>query len=415
MNGFLRWLRDLFGSPQRRTSNGQPAGSEASRAFTADHNEASLLLYRELVEGGGNLLFSPFSVRAALGLIYAGAGGETAAEMSRALHFPVRGENLHGLFAGIMERLNRADGGEYEVAVASSLWTREGVPLQQGFVELARQYYHGSLNIVDFQRDAEAARQEINYWVEEKTRRTIRELIPTGGVGPLTRLLLVNAIYFKGVWVRKFSEAATFHASFFLEDGSRIKVPLMNQHDKIWYARADGFQVVDLDYQGDDLSMLLLLPDRRDGLSALEQRLCARLLDDCIAMTRLRKVRLYLPRFKMSWGAVDLAGGLCALGMPSAFDDASADFSGINAHRPPHEDALSISSVLHRAFVEVNEEGTKAAAVTAVQIVSKGGLRFPGRTDPVFRADHPFLFAIRDRRESTILFLGRLMNPAREC
>ncbi|MDH5270991.1 MAG: hypothetical protein OEY32_13810 [Candidatus Krumholzibacteria bacterium] len=193
-----------------------------------------------------------------------------------------------------------------------------------------------------------------------------------------------------------------------------MQAPLMHQHKEVRYTQARGYRAVDLVYRGGDLSMLVLLPDRKDGLRDLEEALSARMLQDCVAQMDTREVRLFLPRFKITWGTVNVRDQLTLLGMPLAFNRFQADFSGINGHEPPHEDSLFISGVFHKAFVEVNEEGTEAAAATASTMIRGSSLR-PSKPPPVpiFRADHPFLFAIRDRRNGTILFFGRMADPTR--
>jgi len=193
-----------------------------------------------------------------------------------------------------------------------------------------------------------------------------------------------------------------------------VRAPLMHQQAEIRHLQAPGYQAVDLDYRGGDLSMLILLPDKKDGLRNLETSLSKNLLDDCVAKMSVREVKVVLPRFKFTWGTVNMRDQLTALGMPLAFDRSQADFSGINGHQPPDEHALFISAVFHKAFVEVNEEGTEAAAATAVTArVTSAMYSTPPRV-PIFRADHPFLFAIRDRKTGAILFLGRMSNPTEE-
>jgi len=281
-------------------------------------------------------------------------------------------------------------------------------------VDLVARHYAGGLHLVDFRRAAEAARVTINRWVEDRTKQKIRELVPPDGLDPDTRLVLVNAVYFKGMWVLQFRKAATRSEPFHLEGGGRVQAPLMYQEEEARYLEAGGYQAVDLDYRGGEVSMLVLLPDREDGLRALEETLSAPMLRDCAARMGVRTVKLFLPRFRVTWGTVDLCASLKGLGMPLAFERFRADFSGINGHPPPHQESLFIFAVFHKAFVEVNEEGTEAAAATAVVMMEAGGPPPEPPPVPVFRADHPFLFAIRDRRSGAILFLGRIADPTRE-
>jgi len=417
------WFRGLIGGKEEADAGADddtrlvpgPMGRLEMGSFTEGSNEFAVALYGHLRQLPGNVFLSPFSVRAALGMAHAGAKGDTAAQMSEALRLSLPDDVRHAALAEITLRLNAAGGGAYEMEVANSLWGQDGAPLEPRFLDLVARHYGGGMNLVDFRRGAEGARVAINNWVVEKTKRKIRDLIPSGGVDAETRLVLVNAVYFKGMWVVQFRKEATRDESFFLEGGGTVRAPLMHQETDVRYLRAEGFQVVDLNYRGRDLSMLVLLPDRRDGLPDLERKLSARVLHDCVARMDVREVEIYLPRFKITWGSVDLSIALAALGMSLAFARFQADFSGINGHAPPHEDSLFISAVYHKAFVDVNEEGTEAAAATAVVMRETMALR-PSRPPPVpiFRADHPFLFAIRDRKSGTILFLGRMIDPTRE-
>jgi serpin B len=355
-----------------------PTGPNGPKSFAGDSNDFALAMYGLLRHRPGNMFFSPFSIRVALGMTHAGARGETAAQMREALRISSSDETLHVAFAETVQRLNAAGGGKYEMAVANSLWGQDGLPLQPGYLDLIARHYGGSMNLVDFRRAAEAARMTINQWVEDKTRQKIRELIPSGGLSAETRLVLVNAVYFKGMWVLQFRRGATREEPFRLEGGGTE-----------------------------------LLPDRKDGLRDLEKTLSARLFHDCVAQMDVREVKLFLPRFKITWGTLNLGEQLTALGMSLAFTRSQADFSGINGHEPPDDDSLFISGVFHKAFVEVNEEGTEAAAATAVSMAPAAALR-PSNPPPLFRADHPFLFAIRDRKSGAILFLGRIADPTSE-
>lgn len=374
--------------------------------FTTDHNECALALYGQLLKRHRNFFFSPLSIRTALGMTYAGARGETAAQMRRALRFASSNDTLHVEFAELIRRLNATGDGRYELAVANSLWGQDGAPLLPGFLEIVTCNYDGETHLVDFRCDSENVCVAINKWVEDKTHERIRDLISS--LHPDTRLVVVNAVYFKGKWALPFREDATHDDLFFLEGGGTVQAPLMQQQEQVRYLQADGFQAVDLDYQGDELSLLALLPDTKDGLRDLEHRLSARVFQDCVAKMVIREVDLVLPRVKLTWSS-DIVPELSALGMSLAFNRSQADFSGINGHEPPHENALSISTVQHQAFIEMNEQGTEAAAATAIGMIVLG-CHAPAPV-PIFRADHPFLFAIRARKSGAILFLGRVADP----
>ena len=344
MTGFRAWLRSLFiNKEERRYDAALPDTStplNGLRSFTQDHNAAALALYGQLRQNPDNLFFSPFSIRTALGMAFAGARGETARQISIALHFTPLGENLHVAFAELIQSFNMAGDSQVLVTAANALWSQEGAPLRAEFRDLITPHYGGAINLIDFRDNPEGARVTINTWVEEKTNQKIQKLIPPGSLNADTNLLLVNAVYFKGMWLLQFRKAATRDEPFYLEDGGSVKVPLMHQHNRVRYWKARGFQVVDLDYQGGDLSMLVLLPGKKDGLQDLEKRISVRMLHECVAKLREHELKLYLPRFRMTWGSVDLRRYLSALGMPLAFERSQADFSGINGLTPPHQDCF---------------------------------------------------------------------------
>lgn len=418
MGGLGAWFRGLSGTNENvdpaLSLIDQPAGSSGGKSFAKDNNDFTIAMYAQLRQGSGNIFVSPFSIRIALGMTLAGARGETAAQMREALCISSSDETLHTAVAKIIQQLNAAGGGHYQMAVANSLWGQNDKPLLADFLKLiARHYDGGSLNLVDFRSDAETARRTINQWVGDKTQHRIRELIPSGGLDDETRLILANAIYFKGMWELPFPKTATHDAPFYLEGGGTVRASLMHQHERVRYVHAGDYQAVDLSYRGGDLSMLVLLPDRQVGLRDLEERLTERMLHDCVARLETPEVKLFLPQFQIACGTVNVRDPLAALGMPLAFSRGDANFSGINGLEPPHEDSLWISKVFHKTFVEVNEEGTEAAAATAV-ILERLGSSAPPPPIPIFRADHPFLFAIRDRRSGTILFFGRMSDPTQE-
>ena len=408
-----RWRRAVAGiwKSGRAHLTSQPG---EPRPFADDSNDFALAMYGQLRKRPGNLFFSPLSVRVALCMAQAGARGETAAQMRKALRSS-SDEALQIAVAETVRSLNASGGGRYEMAVANSLWSQEGVPLRPEYLDLIAREFGGAMNLVDFHGATEAARMAVNQWVEDRTRQKIRGLIPPGGLSADTRLILANAIYFKGMWLLRFLESETREEPFWLEDGGTVRAPLMHQYGDVRYLQANGYQAVELDYEGGDLFMLVLLPDRRDGLRDLETALSARLVRDCVAGMHYREVELFLPRFKMTLGT-DMENALAALGMPLAFSPIEADFSGINGHRPPDAHSLFISAVLHKAFVEVHERGTEAAAATLDNMEFTAALEPPPPPPPppIFRADHPFLFAICERQSGAILFLGRVFDPTRE-
>lgn len=410
----MDWFRRLFGrgepiyDPPRAVARPHPDGPVS---FAEGDNRFALALYERLRQQRGNLLFSPFSIRAGLGMALAGARGETAAQMREALCGPPADEALHVAIAETAQRLH-AGGRDSTLFVSNSLWGQDGAVLRPEFLHLIVRHYRGALHLVDFRGEPDGARLAINEWIAEQTRGRISDVVPPGGLDALTGLFLVNAVHFNGIWALPFSGSSTRDEPFHQERGGKVHVPLMRQRATVRYLRARGFSVVDLAYRGHELSLLVLLPDRKDGLPALEETLSAAVLDDIVAHLRERDVQLFLPRFTITFKSVDLREHLAALGMPLAFDAVRADFSGIDGHEPPHEDSLHISAVYHQAFVEVHERGTEASAATADMVAFRASFN-PVKEPPVpvFRADHPFLFAIRDRHSGALMFLGRMVTP----
>jgi serpin B len=375
------------------------AGDDAGVETTVQGNtEFALDLYQQLRTRGGNLIFSPYSISTALAMTYAGARGETARQMAQVLYFLPGQEQLHPAFAMLEAHLAKVQQkGNVQLRLANSLWPHMGSALLEGFLALTKQYYGVLITEVDY-GETEAARRMINAWVEEKTENRIKELIPAGVLDPWTLLVLVNAIYFKGNWASQFEPDLTEASLFWVTPQEQVQVMMMAQKGEFRYAKAGDLQVLELPYAGEDLSMVVLLPSEPDALARLETDLTVENLERWTQHLWQTEVQVFLPRFEITL-PFELSETLKAMGMVDAFGN--ADFSGM-AREP-----LFIAAVLHKAFVKVNEEGTEAAAATAV-VVARG---MPTRP-PVFRADHPFLFLIRENATRSILFLGRVANPA---
>jgi serpin B len=368
---------------------------EGNTAFALD-------LYQQLKTKEGNLFFSPYSISVALAMTYAGARGNTESQMAQTLHFTLDQSQLHPAFAELEARLNSVQQkGHVKLGVANSLWPQKKYDLLPEFLALTQEYYGVEITPVDYAHAAEAARLLINEWVEAKTEKKITNLIPSGILTSLTRLVLVNAIYFKGDWSSQFDKRNTSDAPFWVMPDESVVVPMMSQTREMRYARRDGLQILELPYAGDDLSMVVLLPDEIDGLDELHAALTAGRLEKWTDDLWEMEVNVFLPKFKTT-SAFNLNDKLRIMGMPDAFGD-NADFSGMDGAK-----WLVIGAVLHKAFVDVNEEGTEAAAATAVVMRGKSMPAPP----VVFRADHPFIFLIRDNVTRNILFLGRVVNPA---
>ncbi len=384
------------------------ADKPTSREKTAEqivvegNNKFALELYAKLRVKEGNLFFSPYSISTALAMTWAGAWAETEKQMALVLHFTLPQEYLHQTFWRLQTQLNAPDRRRgYELTVANALWGQKGYGFLKEFLELIKTNYGGGLGEVDFVTAAESARKTINGWVEKETKNKIKNLIGPGVLDSMTRLVLTNAIYFKGNWARQFKEDKTKEAPFTLSGGEKVDAAMMNQTTEFNYMETEDFQGLELPYVDNELSMIILLPKENGGLVGLEQMLTPENLSQWLARLSRRKVIVSIPKFKMT-SQFGLAGVLASMGMRDAFSE-RADFSGMNGKRD-----LFISAVIHKAYVDVNEEGTEAAAATGVVV----GLTSVGpREIPVFRADHPFLFLIRDNHSGSILFIGRVMNP----
>lgn len=369
------------------------------------NNRFALDLYRQLRAEEGNLFFSPSSISTALAMAYAGAAGETEAEMAKTLHFQMPEKRLHEGMQSL-QALWKSPAEENDIRLhqANRLWGQRSYDFLPAFLEITREHYGAELAEVDFAQ-SEEARRRINAWVEEQTERKITELVPAGALSSNTRLVLTNAVYFHGVWAAPFNEERTTDEDFHVTAAEKVQVPLMHRQDEFRYAAVDDLQILELPYGERSLSMLVLLPREVAGLAKLEAELTFQNLQRWLASVKHEdEVKVYLPRFKTT-SQFQLSDTLAAMGMQSAFDRDAADFSGMT-----DSEDLFISAVIHKAFVDVNEEGTEAAAATGAVIAATAAPVEP-EEPPVFRADHPFVFLIRDNRNDSILFLGRIENP----
>ena len=363
----------------------------------------ALDLYTRLKTADGNLFFSPYSISTCLAMTYAGARGDTAAQMAQTLHFDTNQKQLAASFGKLETQLNTKQKKiGIELDIANGLWAQKKKPFLPAFLDVAKQSYDANLKQVDFRTGADTARTEINDWVAHKTKGKITDLIQAGVLNPETKLVLVNAIYFTGQWARKFDKHDTTNARFSVTPTRQLQVPLMSLTANFKYAEVDGLQFLELPYVVDDISMVVLLPRDVDGLKSVEDRLNQQTLDRWLAQAREQKVAVSLPKFKLA-AQFSLAKPLTEMGMTDAFSP-GANFSGMDGERN-----LFISAVVHKAFVDVNEEGTEAAAATAV-VMRSMAVMMP-RPTPIFRADHPFIFLIRDNHSGSILFFGRLVEP----
>ncbi len=372
--------------------------------IVAGNNKFAFDLYTRLgQEKSGNLFFSPNSISTAFAMTYAGARGETATQMRDVLGFDIPQDKLHESFAALADVLQSGDDKRgYQLNIANRLWGQHGYVFLPEFLRITNEQYGAELAQVNFANAAASARQ-INEWVEKQTAGKIKDLIPPEALTGDTRLVLTNAIYFKGDWTHKFKESATSNEAFHVTANDQLEVPMMFQTEVFEYGEADGVQFLGLPYgQHNYLTMFILLPRTIDGLGELESKLTNENLENWTARLSAREVEVYLPKFHMET-EFELNAALQAMGMTNAFQAGTADFSGMST-----QEDLHISAAIHKAFVDVNEKGTEAAAATGIEMRPTSAIE----PEPVvFRADHPFVFLIRDNRTKSILFLGRVTDP----
>ena len=387
------------GSPP--VSSDKPAVAsiaECTNQFTFD-------LYSRLRADHGNLFCSPASLYTALAMTAAGAAGETATELARTLHVPGSRQQLDEAMHALLASWKSGDKKPgFRLSVANRLWAQAGERFLPAYLAVTRTDYGAELAPLDFANHVDEARQTINKWVEDQTEGKITDLILTPSQLTGARLVLTNAVYFKGNWAEPFRKDMTKEEDFHLSGQPSVKASLMHTRHHFRYASVDGVQLLELPYVGDSLSLIALLPEKQDGLPGLEARLTLGNWQKWMNGLVSQQVIVSLPRFKTT-SQFELKPLLEAMGIGSAFDPRAADFSGMTGDR-----TLYMSAVLHKAYVDVNEEGTEAAAATGV-VMRATAVRLPQRPPAVFRADHPFLFVIQDNRNGAILFLGRVADP----
>jgi len=380
------------------TTDDAGATPEGVAELVKANNQFGLDIYSKVSQEPGNVFISPWSLASALSMTYEGARGQTAEEMKKVMHLP-DAEVRHSSFAKLFNEINKKDK-SYELHTANALWAQKDYPFLPEYMNLVEKYYAGRATNVDFAGSTEQARVTINKWVEDHTNDKIKDLFEPGVLKPATRLVLTNAVYFKGTWLKQFDKSDTFDADFRVNPEKTVQVPLMSLHEEDFnYFEDDKLQILEMPYDGEELSMMILLP-KDDNLKALESALSADKLAEWNQNLRETVLDVYIPKFTFET-KYSLSDTLSAMGMPAAFS-MNADFSGMDGSQ-----MLYISSVVHQAFVEVNEEGTEAAAATGVVMTLKAAA--PGN---VFRADHPFIFLIQERSTGNILFLGRVVDPS---
>jgi serpin B len=384
-----------------------PAVDKTDLAALASGNSAFAFdLYQILKDNDGNLFYSPYSISLALAMTYAGARGQTEKQMADTLHFILSQDRLHPAFNSLSTQLDQRgegakgkDGEGFRLNVVNAIWGQKDYRFLSEFLDVLSQNYGAGLRILDFINAPEDSRVTINSWVSDQTEGRIRDLIPQGLIDAMTRLVLTNAIYFNAAWQYPFRKDMTTELPFYLLDGGKVTVPMMKQTESFGYATGDGYQAVELPYDGGELSMIILLPEAGE-FKKFEGSLDVQRVDAIIRGLQSKEVILTMPKFEFE-SEFGLKGALSALGMPVAFT-ADADFSGMTGNRD-----LLISEVVHKAFVSVDEAGTEAAAATAVVM----RLTAAPETPVEVTVDRPFIFLIRDIQTNSILFVGRVLNP----
>lgn len=358
----------------------------------------------------GNIFFSPFSISSAFAMAYEGARGQTANEIRSVFYFPTDNDLRRSQYASVFSEINKP-GKKYKLSTANALWAQQDYQFSKDYFNNVERYYGGKVTNLDFKNNAERSRVTINKWVEEQTNNKIKNLIPSGVINQITKLILTNAIYFKCEWDITFDKNDTKEENFRTNKKSTIKTQMMRfeNSDVIFnYAENSSLQILEMPYSGEELSMLILLP-KKDSLEKLEGMLNSKNLADWKKDFEKQRVKVYIPRFKFETKYF-MSNDLRAMGMPLSFSD-SADFSGMIGNQKLKDEGLKINEAVHQAFVEVNEEETEATAATAIVVeIGAAGPQKEPKT-PIFRADHPFIFLIQQKSSGNILFIGRVVDP----
>jgi len=387
------------------------ASSSAVQELVSGNDLFAFDLYQAVRVSGGNLVYSPYSISLAFAMAYGGARGETASQMAAALHYTLPADQFHPAFNALdlelAGRPNQAtdvpEADRFQLSIANSLWGQKDFPFLSDYLDLLATNYGAGLRLVDFENAPESARQQINNWISDQTKKRIQNIIPPGAIDPTTRLVLANAIYFKALWEIEFNANDTSDEPFHLINGETVNVPMMSigHPENFSYAAGSGWQAISLPYKGSLNEMVVIVPDA-GTFDSFEAGLTAERYNEILAAMAPQLVALSMPKFTFET-QYDLNDALAGLGMQDAFDPAAADFSGMDGKRD-----LSISDVLHKAFVAVDEKGTEAAAATVLVMV---GSAMPAPSLEL-TIDRPFFFFIRDLPSGTILFMGRVLNPA---
>jgi serpin B len=371
-----------------------PQTSHDAQNIVDANNKFMLDFYSTTSKPEDNSFFSPWSMLSAFSVLYEGARGQTADEIASVFYLPKDDSLRRTLFESLQDNLN-VNGSGYELRNANALWIQQGFGIKEEFVNTARQYYDSEASEVSFPKDEPV----IDSWVEQKTNDKIKNLVK-GKTSVDTRLVITNAIYFKGTWQTQFESSQTHDNEFRVDAAKTVQVPMMQIQSKFAYAETDDLQVLSMPYKGQRMSMLVLLP--KNDIGSLEKSINIENLQDWKTNLEEQKVMLFIPKFKLET-TYGLSESMMDLGMKKAFDG-DADLSGISDEKP-----LFVGFAIHKAFVDVNEEGTEAAAATAIGVMTES----ISPPIPIFKADHPFIFLIQDDETGLILFMGKVVDPTK--
>ena len=397
---------DVAQSSESRITTPDTTASQVA-ALVSGNSTFAFNLYQQLTQGNsGNIFYSPYSISTALAMTYAGANGDTATQMAKALDFTLPQAQLHPAFNDLALQLasrgqgaSGTNGKSFALNIANALWCEKTYNFLPDFLNTLGQNYGAGVNLLDFVNSPEPSRVIINNWVSNQTNDKINNLIPAGAITPQTRLVLTNAIYFDAAWQNPFSADKTQNGTFNLLDGSTVSVPMMNNEASYGYTKGSGYQAVELSYSGDQVAMDIIMPDA-GNFTKFESGMTADSISAIISNLQTKSTNLTMPKFNFD-SSFSLNGALSALGMPIAFSN-QADFSGMTGNKD-----LTIADVVHKAYVAVDEQGTEAAAATGVVMSAMAIMNQNNVT-----IDQPFIFMIRDIQTGAILFVGRVLNPA---
>ena len=393
-------------SSQSRITTPDTTASQLA-ALVSGNSTFAFNLYQQLTQGNsGNIFYSPYSISTALAMTYAGANGDTATQMAKALDFTLPQAQLHPAFDDLALQLasrgqgaSGTNGKSFALNIANALWCEKTYNFLPDFLNTLGQNYGAGVNLLDFVNSPEPSRVTINNWVSNETNNKINNLIPAGAIAPQTRLVLTNAIYFDAAWQNPFSADKTQNGTFNLLDGSTVSVPMMNNEASYGYTQGSGYQAVELPYSGGQVAMDIIMPDA-GNFTTFESGITAGSVSAIISNLQTKSINLTMPKFNFD-SSFSLNSALSALGTPIAFSN-QADFSGMTGNKD-----LTIADVVHKAYVAVDEQGTEAAAATGVVMSAMAVMNQNNVT-----IDQPFIFMIRDIQTGAILFVGRVLNPA---